>query len=96
MRIPLVYYSVGVTEAITPECVLPPVPEIPRGCIVIVEGRAPIWRHCMAFHLLHGTAAAAVASYDPRLGAVIVASHSPIVKEGDVLDIQIGQPFVER
>jgi len=39
---------------------------------VIVEGRAPIWRYGMALHLLHGSPAAAVAFYDPRLGAVIV------------------------
>lgn len=43
---------------------------IPRGSLVIVEGRAPIWRRGMALHLLHGSPAAAIAFYDPRLGAV--------------------------
>jgi CRISPR-associated protein Csx3 len=44
-------------------CSLPPLPEIPRGSLVIVEGRAPIWRYGMALHLLHGSPAAAFAFY---------------------------------
>jgi len=35
---------------------------------------------------LHGSPAVAV--YDPRLGAVIVASHHPDYHEGQVLDVQ--------
>jgi len=34
-------------------------PAIPRGSLVIVEGRAPIWRYGMALHLLHASPAAA-------------------------------------
>jgi len=30
----------------------------------------------MALHLLHRSNAAAIAFYDPRLGAVVVATHS--------------------
>jgi len=47
---------------------LPPLPDIPRGSLVIVEGRAPC---SAALHLLHGSPAAAVVFYDPRLGAVV-------------------------
>jgi CRISPR-associated protein Csx3 len=72
----IVIYSIAVPSPITPAEPLPPLPEIPRGSLVIVEGRAPIWRYGMALHLLHGSPAAAVAFYDPRLGAVVVASHS--------------------
>ena len=43
---------------------------------MIVEGRAPIWRYGMALHRLHASPVAAVALYDPRLGAVVVATHS--------------------
>jgi CRISPR-associated protein Csx3 len=43
----------------------------------------------MALHLLHGSPAAAIAFYDPRLGAVIVASHSPSFSLGQVMDITI-------
>jgi CRISPR-associated protein Csx3 len=76
-----------VPSSITPSEPLPPLPAIPRGSLVIVEGRAPIWRYGMALHLLHGSPAAAIAFYDPRLGAVVVASHSSSWKVGDVIDI---------
>ena len=59
---------------------------------MVVEGRAPIWRYGMALHLLHGSPAAAIAFYDPRLGAVIVASHSPEYAIGQVVDLTIPQP----
>ena len=70
-------YSIGVEEPATPDVPLPALPEIPRGSLVVIEGRAPVCRYGFAFHRLHGSAAAAVAVFDPRLGAVIVASHSP-------------------
>ena len=84
----IIFYSIGVDQPITPDEPLPVVPEIPRGSVVVVEGRAPIWRYGMAFHQLHGSAAAAVAVYDPRLGAVIVASHHADYREGQVLDVE--------
>ena len=83
----VVFYSIGVDRPITPEEPLPPLPEIPRGAVVVIEGRAPIWRYAMALHRLHGSPAAAVAVYDPRLGAVVVASHHPGFREGQVLDV---------
>jgi len=83
----VVYYHVGVDHPITPDEPLPPLPEIPRGALVIVEGRAPIWRYGMALHRLHGSPAGAVAVFDPRLGAVVVASHHPDWKEGQVIDL---------
>ena len=84
----ITFYSIGVDHPITPDEPLPPLPVIPRGTVVVIEGRAPIWRYGIAFHLLHGSAAAVVAVYDPRLGAVIVASHHPDFREGQILDIQ--------
>ncbi len=83
-----IIYSIGVDKPITPAEPLPPLPVIPRGALVILEGRAPIWRYVMAFHALHGLASA-VGIYDPRLGVVVVASHSPEYREGDILDIRI-------
>ena len=83
----IVFYPIGVDHPIRPHELLPPLPVIPRGSVVVVEGRAPIWRYGMAFHKLHGSAAAAVAVYDPRLGAVIVASHHPDFQEGQILDV---------
>ena len=84
---PFVFYSIGVEHPITPDEPLPPLPLIPRGALVVIEGRAPIWRYGVAFHKLHGSAAGAVAFYDPRLGAVVVASHSPEYREGQVVDV---------
>lgn len=83
----IVFYSLGVDRPITPDEPLPPLPEIPRGAVVVLEGRAPIWRYAMALHRLHGSPAATIAVYDPRIGAVVVASHSPAYREGDVLDV---------
>lgn len=82
----IIFYSIGVDHPITPEEPLPPLPDIPRGVLVVIEGRAPIWRYGMAFHLLYGSAAMAVALFDPRLGAVVVASHHPNWHEGQVID----------
>lgn len=85
----IVIYHIGVTEAITPADPLPEIPIIPRGSLVILEGRAPIWRYCIALHRLHGSPAEAIAVYDPRLGAVVVQSHSKKYKEGEIIDITI-------
>jgi CRISPR-associated protein Csx3 len=40
----------------------------------------------MALHLLHGSPAGAVAFYDPRLGAVVVATHSSKWSVGDIIE----------
>lgn len=81
------WYEIGVTEAITPDLPLPPLPAIPRGGLVVVTGRAPVWRFAMACHELHGSPAGAVATYDPRLGAVIVFTHQPAWRTGQILDL---------
>jgi CRISPR-associated protein Csx3 len=87
MTAAFVIYSIAVPSPITPAPWA--LPEIPRGSLVVVEGRAPIWRYGMALHLLHGSPAAAVAFYDPRLGAVVVASHSREWQVGQVLDVTL-------
>ena len=81
-----VWYHIGTDTPVTPADALPELPEIPRGALVVIEGRAPIWRYGIAFHRLHGLASA-VAVYDPRLGAVVVASHTTEYREGDILDV---------
>ncbi len=67
-------------------------PEIPRGSLVIVEGRAPIWRYGMALHRLHASPAAAIAFYDLRIGAVVVASHHREWQVGQVVDVVLPNP----
>ncbi len=83
----IVFYSIGVNQPITPSDSLPAPPPIPRGALVVIEGRAPIWRYGIAFHRLHGSPAGAIAVYDPRLGAVVVASHKPEFREGQVIEV---------
>ena len=82
-----VFYSIGVEGPIAPTHPLPAPPRIERGSVVVVEGRAPIWRYGMALHRLHASPAAAIAVYDPRLGAVVVQSHRPEFTEGQVINI---------
>lgn len=83
----IVFYSIGVDRPIAPDEPLPSLPPIPRGALVVIEGRAPIWRYGLAFHRLHGSPAGAVAVYDPRLGAVVVASHTPGFVDAQVVDV---------
>jgi len=44
---------IGVDQPIPPNEPLPEPPDISRGSVVVIEGRAPIWRCAMAFHRLH-------------------------------------------
>ncbi|KUG18614.1 hypothetical protein ASZ90_011686 [hydrocarbon metagenome] len=48
----------------------------------------------MALHLLHGSPAAAVAFYDPRLGAVVVATHSREWQVGQIVDVVLEQSML--
>ncbi|MBE9100270.1 CRISPR-associated ring nuclease Crn3/Csx3 [Vacuolonema iberomarrocanum] len=62
---------------------------------VVIEGKLPLWLSGYLIHACHP--AAWVACFDPRLGdavphsggAVVVATHSPQVAEGDVLIVTI-------
>lgn len=83
---PVVWYDIGVEGSVLPSDAPPPPPDIPPGALVVITGRAPIWWYARAWHAVHGRAAA-LATFDPRLGAVIVASHTPRHAEGDVLAI---------
>jgi CRISPR-associated Csx3 family protein len=64
-----------------------PLPEIPRGSLVIVEGRAPVvgqWP-CICCTARQQRPRAA----DPRLGAVVVATHSQEWIVGQVVDVTL-------
>ncbi len=63
----MILYQIGDDTPIIPEktlddlywSILPiePLPELPAikpGDLVVIEGRAPIWRYCIALHKLHG------------------------------------------
>jgi len=61
-------------------------PEVNPTKGVILSGRGPIWLYCYLTHHYHPTKF--IATYDPRLGgAVIVESHSPQHKIGEIIKI---------
>jgi len=77
-------------EAITPD-VLTSIerlfPKLPAHKGVVISGRGPIWLFCALAHHYHY--ALWVATHDPRLeGVVVVMSHSPEVRVGQVLKIE--------
>lgn len=53
---------------------------------VVISGRAPMWLYGFLVHELHPTAWVAI--YDPRLGAVVVATHSRVAKIGQIIPLQ--------
>lgn len=65
--------------------------ELPAGIDttggVVISGRAPIWLYTYLTHELHPTAW--VACNDPRMGAVVVATHSRFVRTGQVIFLEL-------
>nr|6YUD_A Chain A, Uncharacterized protein AF_1864 [Archaeoglobus fulgidus]6YUD_B Chain B, Uncharacterized protein AF_1864 [Archaeoglobus fulgidus]6YUD_C Chain C, Uncharacterized protein AF_1864 [Archaeoglobus fulgidus]6YUD_D Chain D, Uncharacterized protein AF_1864 [Archaeoglobus fulgidus]6YUD_E Chain E, Uncharacterized protein AF_1864 [Archaeoglobus fulgidus]6YUD_F Chain F, Uncharacterized protein AF_1864 [Archaeoglobus fulgidus]6YUD_G Chain G, Uncharacterized protein AF_1864 [Archaeoglobus fulgid len=62
------------------------IPSVDTRKGVVISGRGPIWLHCFLAHKYAHTPFVAV--YDPRLGAVVVQSHSEL-REGDVIDVVV-------
>ncbi|GMV89376.1 MAG: hypothetical protein AMXMBFR81_23070 [Chthonomonas sp.] len=57
---------------------------VPAAHGVVLSGRIPLWGAAMLCHHFHPTCW--VGTYDPRLGgAVVVQSHTPGVRVGQVL-----------
>jgi len=59
---------------------------------VIISGRMPVWAHSAIAHEFHPCRW--VAHFDPRIGAVVVESHTPQVKVGQVIPIEQLKPFL--
>lgn len=59
-------------------------PPVPFGKGVILSGRGPIWFYGRLIHHFHP--AKWVAVFDPRIGAVVVQSHTKEIREGDVIE----------
>lgn len=53
---------------------------------VLLSGRGPVWGFAMLAHAAHATPA--VATFDPRLGYVVVQSHSALYAVGDVIPLE--------
>ena len=64
---------------------LSPPPVNPKK-LLILAGRAPIWFYSHLTHRYHPVVA--IATYDPRQGCVVIASHSKRYSVGDVLDLK--------
>ena len=62
---------------------------------VIISGKGPVWLYAHLVHLLHISAWVAV--YDPRIGAVVVQSHSKnTYSAGDVLTAEEFISFIKH
>ncbi len=60
--------------------------QLPRVALnkgVILSGRGPIWLYARMVHYYHP--ASWVAVHDPRIGYIVVQSHTKERKEGEVL-----------
>lgn len=54
---------------------------------IVLEGKGPIWLYGCLVHECH--AAAWVGCYDPRLGAIVISTHSPDVNVGQVFKLDL-------
>ncbi|MDP3740801.1 MAG: CRISPR-associated ring nuclease Crn3/Csx3 [bacterium] len=57
--------------------------QLPGDKPVLVNGRGPVWGYGMLLHAAHPTPACA--TYDPRLGYVVVATHNEQHVVGQVI-----------
>lgn len=73
------------SRPLTPEDLKNINPPKVAGKGVILSGRGPIWLYGFLIHYYHP--ATFVATYDPRVGAVIVESHTSKYNVGDTLKL---------
>ncbi|MFA6131980.1 MAG: CRISPR-associated ring nuclease Crn3/Csx3 [Patescibacteria group bacterium] len=57
---------------------------LPGTLPVLLNGRGPVWGYAMLVHAAHPTPA--VATFDPRLGYIVVATHDERFAVGNVID----------
>ena len=76
----------GVT---TPEQFAEAVQEIEADLVgslpILINGRGPVWGYGMLFHTAHPSPA--IATYDPRLGYVIVQTHDERFQVGKIVEL---------
>lgn len=65
------------------EAVAEVIGQLPGPELVFVNGRGPVWGYAMLVHGAHPTPA--VATFDPRLGYVVVATHNSGFLLGQIL-----------
>ncbi|MEB3295201.1 MAG: CRISPR-associated ring nuclease Crn3/Csx3 [Synechococcales bacterium] len=52
--------------------------------MLLINGRGPVWGYGMIFHAAHPTRA--IATYDPRLGYVVIQTHHTAFTIGQILN----------
>jgi len=57
--------------------------KLPGDKPVLLNGRGPVWGYAMLVHAAHPTPA--IATFDPRLGYVVVATHDAAFAVGSVI-----------
>jgi len=62
-------------------------PEVNFKKGVVLSGKGPVWLFAYLVHEYHP--ARWVATYDPRLGAVVVQTHDPAIQAGDVIEVEV-------
>ena len=81
----IIHFELG--EPILPKIlqnINPPKVNSTKG--IILSGRGPIWLYSYLTHYYHPKKF--IATYDPRLGgAVIVESHNPDYKSGEIIKV---------
>ncbi|MEF3191394.1 MAG: CRISPR-associated protein Csx3 [Campylobacterales bacterium] len=60
-----------------------PLPKVAFDRGVVISGRGPIWLYARLIHHYHP--ARWIAIHDPRIGYVVVQSHSKERREGEVI-----------
>ena len=95
----VMFWDISLRQRYKPRQPLPELTKIPKGTVLIIGGDAPAWRYCQALQhasgMLHGMGASAVAVFDPKLGAVIIDSHSPRYRAGDTITLEWPRPDPE-
>lgn len=61
-------------------------PNLSGKLVVLLSGRGPVWGFAMLAHAAHATPA--VATFDPRLGYVVVQSHTKLFAVGEVIPLE--------
>jgi len=62
-------------------------------CVLVISGRLPVWAFAALVHFYHPVFA--VCTMDPRYqGGVVVASHHPAYKVGDIVKVERAEKFV--
>lgn len=60
-------------------------PQLEGKLPVLINGRGPVWGYGMLIHAAHPTPA--IATYDPRLGYVVIQTHDERFQVGQILEV---------